>query len=104
MDGKLMEGYNTNGLTQVTNEDGEHVVEDSLMKKIATVPIIGPALYSGMFEVLDSIDYVPAAFKDIVETAGKVLYANETVWDAMNVSLKATSNRSFANPKIWLNS
>ena len=99
MDGKLMEGYNTNGLTEVTNEDGKHVVEDSLMKQMATVPIIGPALYSGMFEVLDSIDYVPAAFKDIVETAGEVLYANETVWDAMNVSLKATSNRSFANPK-----
>jgi len=99
MDGKLMEGYNTEGLTQVTNEEGKHVVEDSLMKQVATVPIIGPALYSGMFELLDSIDYVPAAFKDIVETAGKALYANETVWDSMNTALKASSNRSFANPK-----
>ena len=99
MDGKLMEGFDITGLTEVTDDEGVHVVEDSLMKQVATLPVIGPALYSGMFELLDSLDYAPAAFKDIVETAGSVLYKNKTVWNSMNVALKAASNRSFANPK-----
>lgn len=99
MNGTVMEGVDTSNLTEVLNEEGQHVVQDSLLKQMGEIPVVGNALFQGLMEVAESIDYVPAAFKDAIETAGNQIYKSKTVWDAMNASLKFTSNRSFKDPK-----
>ena len=99
MNGQPLQGIDVSNLTPVKDSLGEPVVKNSLMKSMAEIPVIGPSLLNGLLEVANSIEYVPAAFKDIIEQAGNVLYKNDAVWDSMNTTLKATSNRSFANPK-----
>ena len=99
MNGQPLQGIDVSNLTPVKDSLGEPIVKNSLMKSVAEIPVIGPSLLNGLLEVANSIEYVPAAFKDIIEQAGNVLYKNDAVWDSMNTALKATSNRSFANPK-----
>jgi len=97
--GQVLQGVDTSGLTEVKDSSGKHIVKNSLMKQMADIPVIGPSLLNGLMEVAEGIEYVPAAFKDVIEQAGNALYKNKTVWNAMNASLKTAANRSFANPK-----
>jgi len=99
MGGAPLQGFDISDLTPIKDDLGEPIVKNSLMKSMAEIPIIGSSLLNGLLEVAESIDYIPAAFKDIIEQAGNVLYKNDTVWNSMNYSLKTASNRSFKNPK-----